>query len=178
MNKFYFFTLTYYYISYIEKKKGFELFPGTVIISVYLFIGDKILYFIREYPDENNIFILYIIQMIFSGIGFLILLLSIIGTICCILCIPSALIELLFCCFSFLFCFGGIWFKFSDKENNDKMCCDCSEVNLDCYCCSISEARCYYDCCCCDYDSCFYSDCCDDNCSECCCDICCACCLI
>ncbi len=42
MNKFYYFTLIYYCISYTEDKKQFELISGSTLISIYLSISDLI----------------------------------------------------------------------------------------------------------------------------------------
>ena len=63
MNKFYYFTLNYYCISYAQDKKSFDVVSGQTLISVYLFLWDFAISFIRETESLST---LYLVQLIFS----------------------------------------------------------------------------------------------------------------
>ena len=169
MNKFYHFTLTFFCVSYSAQKKKFEVIPGSTLISIYLSIWDLIISLIRDHSSEKA---LYIVQIVFSSLPSLALLIFIL-----ILFFTGIFMhdvqckdrfEFYFCLFSFCLCFGGFWFniKTYDKllaSNCDYCscascnCCDCCDCFLCCECCDCCEC---YDCCgCCD---CFY--CCGDEC--------------
>ena len=179
MNKFYYFTLMFYCLSYSESKRKFELISSSTLISVYIFIINSIISLIR---DNIPLKALYIIQLVFSCFPCLV-----IAALCFYIIFFSFCVEkncggrmsLLFCLFSFICCFGGFWFppdfidrfaKTFDEENVD---CSCDTFcNCCCYCCSdcfsfcldsvfcrtlISKTYCECcDCCIC-YD---YCDCC------------------
>ena len=185
MNKFYYFTLTYYCISYSEQKKKFDLISGSTLISIYLFILETITSSIR---DNSPLRSLYITQIVFAC-AFPCLLFVLYFCIFCIymICKP---IKCAYCfiftmCFcSFIFCFGGFyWWAFQvkleealvDKNGNCK--CDCSKCS--CNCCKDSSI-----CLCCfdflNYFNCFNCICCKNSCCNCCtcckCYDCCHCC--
>ena len=175
MNKFYFFTLSYYCLSVSEDKKGFEIISGSTLISIYITLWDFIVFFFKEI----NLDILYIIQMIFSGIPSLLvacyILLVVIMTFLSVKD-PTYLLGL-FCCIMFFFG-GGLWYDYSDDDSycDCYNCCECCDCTCDCKHCSLDCDICcfscigktvYCDCCCCDKTSCYYSTCCNDHCSHC-----------
>ena len=183
MNKFFYFTLTYYCISYSEEKKQFELISGSTLISIYLVLWDTIISFIREY---TSLFALYIIQTVISSIipGLIILFFVIVVLIYCIFgCECGGNLSILTCFLSFIFLFGGFWFTedmCDNIENGTFDCdCDCECFEDSCYICydicnffSCFDCFCWGLCDCCDccecYDccgccSCFY--CCGDSCT-------------
>ena len=109
MNKFYYFTLVFYCISYSEEKRKFELISSSTLISIYISIMNFIISLIR-----NNISLkaLYIIQLVFAcGVICLFLLVFIL-----IFIIPFCncetpcrqRISMLFCVSSYICCFGGL----------------------------------------------------------------------
>ena len=165
INKFYYFTLIFYCISYSEEKRKFELISSSTLISVYLFIINTIISLIRS---NTPLKALYIIQLVLA---------------CCVPCLCILLILIyLFLFFidpkitcyikmtnlclisSFICCFAGFWmtgdifngFIFSTSEEN----CDCSS---DCFC---DCCYCWFDCfdyicynCCCEKCSCIICRC-------------------
>ena len=181
MNKFYYFTLTYYCISYSEDKKGFELISGSTLISIYIMIWELILNFIREFFDRDNIKILYIIQIVFSSIPSLIVGILIIISIFYSI-YDCSFFKLLFCFLSFLICGGGLWFKMEGKDCDCEECCynfcECCEICGDCFGCSCIGTTCFCECCCCDSLSSCYSEFCYEHCYgiDICCGICDCCC--
>ena len=143
MNKFYYFTLIYFCISYSEEKKKFDLISGATLISIYLLIWDLIISLIRNNATLNA---LYILQIIFASIPCLILLIIIILLIVAFFMPEMSCCErfvYLGCLSSFIICFGGFWCnaKILDSliirlDNCDCRCdceCDCCEDS--CYCC-------------------------------------------
>ena len=181
VNKYLFFTINYYIICYLESTKGFELIPISAVVSVYFFIGDYLLDFIREYPNDDNIKILFIIQIIFSIIGFSLSLYLIIYIVCSFCCYPKKLFKLLFCCLTY-FCLSGFCYNyeecFEDEDENEEIgLCKCSNVSCESEYCIFQRGKCYFNCCCCEQNSCFSCECCSYNCSDCDCSICFCCCL-
>ena len=178
VNKFFYFTINFYIISFLEATKGLDLIPISPVISTYFSIGEIFIDFIAKYPNDDNIKSLYIIQIIFSTLGSLIAIFM----TCSILCISCTSLKLfikcLFCFFSFLLCFSGFCYDYEhcdDEESNQ--CFDCSEITYNFYCCSMNNGVCDCDCCCCDLQSPCYSDYCLYNCSDWDCGLCCICCL-
>ena len=179
MNKFYYFTLIYFCISFSESKKKFELISGSTLISIYLFIWNLIISLIRDLSSLNR---LYITQIVFASIPSLIVayfIISFIFSTLCSFCKCESFecFGILFCLCCFLCCFGGFWINiFLDIDNCDCDCdCDCCDLNcyccidcfdcLDCCCCRCCDCCECYDCFgCCD---CFY--CCGNSCSCFCC---------
>ena len=182
MNKFYYFTLIYYCISYSEQKKKFSLISGSTLISVYLLILETITSSIR---DSSSLRSLYITQIVFAcSFPCLIFVFYFCTFFIYMICKPAKcgfwiITTMCFC--SFIFCFGGFyWWYFQvklekacmDEEGNLK--CDCNKCKCDCNCCKHSSV-----CLCCfdflNYFKCFENSCC--NCCTCCkCYDCCHCC--
>ena len=193
MNKFYYFTLNYYCIYTAEKDKKFEIISNSSLISIYIGIWNIIITLIKwSIPNENstedyNYFnILYIIQIIFSSLPSLgVVIFILVGFFIssglkdffdwdcsCEECANNFnLHKFCFCLFSFLFCFGGLWTKCTDFETYEYECCNAGE------CCDIGDNCCnvycldniiYCDCCCCNKKSkrC-YSDFCYTRCDTC-----------
>ena len=175
MNKFYYFTLIFFCVSFSEEKKKFEIISGSTLISIYLTIWDLIISLIR---NHSSLYALYITQIVFSSIPSLVL----IGFIIIVFCAGtfgesfcSERLKSYFCLLSYCFCFGGFWYK-EDTCDKIKACnCECCQIDCfycfefldycdccDCFmCCSCCDCCTCYDCCgCCD---CFY--CCGDECS-------------
>ena len=180
MNKFYYFTLIFYCISYSEEKRKFELISSSTLISVYIFIINLIISLIKSYISLRG---LYIIQMVFT---------------CCFPCLFILIMIILFfyilysstcvgrisCIFgisSFFCCLGGFWITFDilkgleaniSGENVDcsgDCFCECCFCWIDCFYYFISMSCCKSICpdilckCC---NCCICYDCC--NCCECC----------
>ena len=173
MNKFFYFTLIFYCISY-NKLKGFELISSSSLISIYVALWNFAVIIIKSIA---HIDILYYIQIIFSIIpalfSFFVILIHIVRSF-----LYCNLFKDFLCFFSFVFLGGGLWFKYNNLEksycHNTCKCCRC--------CCFCLGKECYCDCCCCDQDICCCKCCCfeDDSCCRClncfyCCD-CCECC--
>ena len=173
MNKFFYFTLIFYCISY-NKLKGFELISFSSLISIYVALWNFAVIIIKSIA---HIDILYYIQIIFSIIpalfSFFVILIHIVRSF-----LYCNLFKDFLCFFSFVFLGGGLWFKYNNLEksycHNTCKCCRC--------CCFCLGKECYCDCCCCDQDICCCKCCCfeDDSCCRClncfyCCD-CCECC--
>ena len=185
MNKFYYFTLIYFCVSFSESKKKFELISGSTLISVYLLIWNFIISLIRDFSSLHG---LYITQIVFASFPSLIVAFFVIGVICYFtfsLIIEHEFKEAfasLFCICSFFVCFGGFWIKNNNVKNiEDCDCdCDCNCCDLDCYCCidcfdycSCLDCVCYLcscECCnCCEcydcFDCCYCFYCCGPTCS-------------
>ena len=194
MNKFYYFTLMFYCLSYSESKRKFELISSSTLISVYIFIINLIVSYIR---DSISLKVLYIVQLVFSCFPCILILLIIIYSLrilfkCDYPCYMK--VAYLFCLSSFICCFGGFWMsldffdRFSESVNGENMDCSFDACSNCCYycctdCCSCFINSVYYrkirdylscnccNCCicydCCDCCQCFY--CCGNECScECC----------
>ena len=146
MNKFYYFTLIYFCISFSESKKKFELISGSTLISIYLFIWNLIISLIRDLSSLNR---LYITQIVFASIPSLIVAIIIIKfiftTFCKCECFEGCGFLFCFCCF--LCCFAGFWINYLlDIDNCDCECdCDCCDCCIDCfdclYCCCSKMLR-------------------------------------
>ena len=120
MNKFFFFTLTYYCLSYSEDQQGFELISSSTLISIYLVIWDLFYSNIRDYLPISVLFIIQLIPSGYYSISFSIKILVI------IISTGNVLISIcLFCFIIYLFCcFGGLFNCFScDKEDQDFVGC-------------------------------------------------------
>ena len=153
MNKFYYFTLIYYCISYSEKKKQFELISGSTLISIYLFIWETIASLIRDYIP---LYPLYIIQFILSILPCFVPLFLYLRPLIKILIEPyfdckwkfSLFFSFLCCYCSFILCLGGFWcnakcFRYTREcmGNLYKCFCDyCSCCSCDCK--DSSECEC------------------------------------
>ena len=186
MNKFYYFTLIYFCISFSESKKKFELISGSTLISIYLFIWNFIISLIRDLSSLKG---LYITQLVFACIPSLFvaifILVFIIMTLCTLFKCECFEGFAILCCFcSFLLCFGGFWINYILDIDNCECDCNCDRCDLNCYCCidcfdccsclDCICCLCHCECCvCCEcYDcfgccDCFY--CCGYSCSCCCC---------
>ena len=190
MNKFYYFTLMFYCLSYSEEKRKFELISSSTLISVYIFIINSIISLIR---DSITLKVLYIIQLVFSCFPCILIPLILVYLIIMLFdfeypCYMK--VTYLFCLSSFLCCFGGFWMsldffdRFSVSINEDNMDCSLDTLSNCCYyCCSDCFSCCinsvYYrtiksytscECCnccicydCCECCECFY--CCGNECS-------------
>ena len=172
MNKFYYFTLNYYCTYTSENYKGFELISTSTLISVFIQIWNLIISLIKssipekENDDNNDYYkILYIIQIVFARIPFLVVAIElIIGFIeSCSDCIKDgcdwsyfALHKFLFCLTFFFLCFGGLWLKLEPQfcELSTDCCCDCYFIGSDFFC---------DECCFCDESSDCYIECCERN---------------
>ena len=164
MNKFYYFTLIFYCISYSEENKKFELISGSTLISLYLLVWDTVVSLIRQ---SCSLLGLYLTQIVFSSIPCLFIIFILIAIFIGLSCSKELACEdrihIILCCFSFFVCFGGFWVQEDsfDKITRCNCKCDCSDV--DCYCCFdclefCSCLECFEDCC--------YCQCC--KCCDCC----------
>ena len=141
MNKFYYFSFTFYCVKSSNKEKQ-DLISGSFIISFYLFIWTILFKYIiiNFIPDT----ILIIIQIVFSSIICTIILIHIIIKNCCF---KGMFWRTFFYLFFFIFACGGIWFfgceccicpkcctcckYFATKEDFDK-CCNCGRYDNCC----------------------------------------------
>ena len=140
MNKFYYFTLNYYCISYAQDNKSYDVVSGQTLISVYLFLWDFAISFIRETESLST---LYLIQLIFSClpcvvIAYVVIVLLI--TIVCFFCIAEGMkkCEVLCVCI-----FGSLLFLcigFCANCFDENKCCECN-----CECCRTC-GYCCFDC--------------------------------
>ena len=146
MNKFYYFSLIFFCVSYSEKIKTIELIPGSTLISIYLFIWDIIISLIRDNASFKG---LYITQIVFSCLFpcIIIIFLIALGTIIC--CCESDKdckdrLSYFFCICSFFLCFGGFWYspEVSDNVNECVKTCECNYI-CDCF---KDSCYCCYDC--------------------------------
>ena len=173
MNKFFYFTLIYYCISY-KDIKDFELISSSSLISIYVALWNFAVIIIKAF---THIEILYYIQIAFSSIP------SLFAIIFIFISIGKSfyrcnIIKDFLCFFSFTFLGGGLWFKYNVFEKSY-----CHNTCKFCRCCCFCLGKeCYCDCCCCDQDICCCKCCCfeEDSCCRCldcfyCCD-CCECC--
>ena len=145
MNKFYYFTLIFYCISYSEEKRKFELISSSTLISIYIFILNFIISLIR-----NNISIksLHIIQLVFSCLFPCLMILGLIAYfVLYIVCPPydycAGRLTLLCCYASYICCCGGFWLT---NDFYERLELSISEDSLD-----FSE-DCFCDCCYCLFD--------------------------
>ena len=170
MNKFYHFTLTFFCVSYSDQNKKFDVISGSTLISIYLSIWDLIISLIRDHSSEKA---LYIVQIIFSSLPSLVLLILILLLFFSGIFIRDALckdrFEIYCCLFSFCLCFGGFWFNEKTYNKLFERKCECCKIN--CYycfeCCHYGSGDSYNCCNCCDcYLCCDCCDCCE--CYDCC----------
>ena len=191
MNKFYYFSLNYFCVSYENKEKKFDIVSGDTLISVYLFIWDIIISYLIEYSSLYN---LYITQIVLSClpalviIGYIILYFIFVIFLCFSSEGSEKILSTICTCFFFLslLCFGGCCLDslFNEDNENDMA----KGVNYkDCGCeCSCCDDCCYFcfdllDCLKCDNcknGSIYYCECCSCcMCYDCCdCCYCCYCC--
>ena len=171
MNKFYYFTLIFYCISYSEEKRKFELISSSTLISIYLFIINSIISLIRNSIPLKP---LHIIQLVFSCCFPCLIVLAIFLLLFYIMFIAketcSCKMTFLLCYISYIFCFGGFWMTIELIESLEA---SLSEDSLDC------SADCFCECCYCLFD-CFFClsslPCCRELCPEVMCS-CCKCCI-
>ena len=137
LNKFFYFTFNYYYISICDDNKNLELLSGTLIITIYLFIGNFIISLISDYAPIN----IYLIQIIPSYIPatiFLLFMLVYFGYSVIRCRLPLFLFQVV----SFLICFGGLWSINIEDENTCKCQCECNKGICSCMCCDIYSTKC------------------------------------
>ena len=193
MNRFYYFTLIYYYTyikerDYIESKR-LECLSGKYLITFYLTIENLIIAIINLIiPEENekdnfyNYNIAYIIQIAISIIPSLFLIIFILKGFGIITCISSCcsckkcknnynIPQFLFFLCSFLLCLGGLWIKMVSFTEYDYDGINMGDFcNMDDNWCNISckNNKIIWSCCCCDNKSkCCYFNCCVKNCYSC-----------
>ena len=156
MNKFYYFTLIYYCISYSERKK-FDLISGSTLISIYLFIWETITSLIRDYMSLNALFIMQIVLSVFPCfcIAVPILALLVVTINPCYPCYHK--LALCFYFLSYAICFGGFWMTdsifrgssdFFSKLFDSILHCKCNceytnECNCNCDCCEDCGYCCF-----------------------------------
>ena len=181
MNKFYYFTLTYYCISYSEAKKKYDLISGSTLISLYLFILEIITSSIR---DNSNLKSLYITQIILACLlPCLIFLFYFCSFAIYTMCTQkfSYCFIFLLCFLSHICCFGGFYWWYIENQlescmigENGDLKCDCEKCNCNscrnsstCYCCFdfLNFFKCF-DCFCCKNTCCYCCVCC--KCYDCC----------
>ena len=148
MNKFYYFTLNYYYTYTSEVNKKFDILPSSTLISMYLLVYDLIIWLIKRIISLLTIHYyflsLIIIQIISSFIPSLIVVLYVIlgllynSSLCKIIYCEfrcflfERLSNFLYCLFTFVFCCGGFWFE----EDAPSLC--------SCECCCCDSLSCWY----------------------------------
>ena len=119
LNKFYYFTLIYFCLSFAEKKKKLELISGATLISFYI-IGFNFITSLLRYIGSRG---LIIIQIVFSSfIAFfwlMIIILFIVVGISKRNCLPIIKALIKFICRFFLIC----CFLFFVDENRRCICC-------------------------------------------------------
>ena len=181
MNKFYYFTLTYYCISYSEAKKKYDLISGSTLISLYLFILEIINSSIR---DSSNLKSLYITQIVLACLlPCLIFLFYFCSFAIYTMCTQkfSYCFIFLLCFLSHICCFGGFYWWYIENQlescmigENGDLKCDCEKCNCNscrnsstCYCCFdfLNFFKCF-DCFCCKNTCCYCCVCC--KCYDCC----------
>jgi hypothetical protein len=145
MNKFYYFTLNYYYTYTSEVNKKFNVLSSSTLISMYILVYDFIIWIIKFiislFTTHYYIQVLITIQIICSTIPAIIVgcypLFGIYLVFSDCSCGNDEIVGIFrffYCLLSFLICGGGFWF---DSED----CCKCECV----YCDELS---------CCDYIDC------------------------
>ena len=163
MNKFYYFTLMFYCLSYSESKRKFELISSSTLISVYIFIINLIISLIR---DNISLKVLYIVQLVFSCFPCILIILIIVFMIIILFdfeypCYMK--VTYLFCVSSFICCFGGFWMnldffdRFSESVNGDNIDCSFDTCYRCCYYCCTDCRSCLINSC----NNCYREDCCD-----------------
>ena len=144
MNKFFFFTSTYYCLSYSEDQQGFELISSSTLISIYLVIWDLFYNSMRDYLPIQVLFIIQLVPSGYYSISFTFKMFmamitsgSVLGFI-----VSFCFIFYLFCCFGGLFnCFA------CDKEFQDFIGCYINKDDDSCYCiCCCCECKCCNNC--------------------------------
>ena len=132
MNKFYYFILTYYSLSYSESKKGSELISASTLVSIYLLLWNSFF----DILVENCYYgILKFFQFFFSGFVSSIFIYMIIS-LKCIMCSNFG------CCLSCISCICCCWiliFFYYNKASHD-----CWGFYLN------EEEKCHCKCFCCD----------------------------
>lgn len=122
LNKFYYFTLIYFCLSYSEQKKGFELISGATLISLYI-TAFNFIFSLIIYVGAKT---LITFQLVFSSIIALFWLLIIIIIIYSAIKEKSTnVIKYIFClffCRFFLLCFASFFL------DENRQCCCCKEV--------------------------------------------------
>ena len=123
LNKFYYFTLIYFCLSYSEKKKGLELISGATLISLYITAFNFVINFILYLGTKG----LIILQLIFSSFIALfwlfIIIVMIVNSIKEKTIYPIAKSLSLFLCRFFFVCCVLLFMD----ENMNCCCCDIDE---------------------------------------------------
>ena len=123
LNKFYYFTLIYFCLSYSEKKKGLELISGATLISLYITAFNFVINFILYLGTKG----LIILQLIFSSFIALfwlfIIIFMIVNSIKEKTIYPIAKSLSLFLCRFFFVCCVLLFMD----ENMNCCCCDIDE---------------------------------------------------
>ena len=192
MNKFYYFTLSYYSIYTSEKDNKFDIISASSLISIYVALWGMIISVIKSFiPDSNssddyNYYnILFIIQIVSSSFPVFIVIVFIVAGICfstgfiayleydfdCDECKNNfALHKFLGWLCSCIFCFGGLWIRMTDFQKYKIECCDVGEYcDISGNCCNVYciDNIMFCDCCFCEHGSCCFSKCCDVHCNSC-----------
>lgn len=124
MNKFFYFTFTYYCIKVAEEKKGFDLVSGSTLISIYLLIWDSIFGTLRDNIPENYIIILFGIQLLPSlYISFNLLKIISMNLFC-----NGIFWRTFLYLFFYFFACGGLWFFKCCDWCSCCVCCKCFET--------------------------------------------------
>ena len=149
MNKFYYFTLNYYYTYTSEVNKKFNVFSSSTLISMYLLVYDFIIWAIKFiislFTTHYYIQVLIVIQIICSFIPSIIVVgVPLVEIFTLIFCSENGcgkeeirgIFKLFYCLLSFLICCGGFWFTsegFCDCDCvycDELSCCDYIDCNL------------------------------------------------
>ena len=143
MNKFYYFTLNYYYTYTSEVNKKFNVLSSSTLISMYILVYDFIIWIIKFiislFTTHYYIQVLIAIQIICSTLPSIIVgcfplfgIYTVLSGCSCGCDEIVGIFRFFYCLLSFLICGGGFWF-------NSEVCCECV------YCDELS---------CCDYIDC------------------------
>ena len=125
LNKFYYFTLIYFCLSYSERKQGLELISGETLISLYISAFDIIISLIL-YISTNGLIIIQLICSCFISLFWLIMILGLIVVSINEKTYMFAIRSLcIFLCRFFMICLALL---FADENRN--CCCECCD-NID-----------------------------------------------
>ena len=168
MTKFHYFILNYYSIYTSETTQKFELISSSSLISFYILLFNAVVNILKSLiPEEKNknqfnyFNIFYFIQIISSIIPTFVVAIFIVGGLiystgildCLYYCSCKKCKEkycchqFLFCLCSFICCFGGLWIRINNK-NEEYECCStrdyCGIGNCNIYC-KNNELYCCYE---------------------------------
>lgn len=139
-SKFFYLIITFYSLCLSEEAKGFELISGSTLVSLYLLLWNILL----SYLMKINFSALFILQIVFSMIiVFIIAVFTLVSLACCgflFFC------KMFFLLFIMIFCFGGLFIRVKENED-DEYCCGCiCQRGCDFYCmCCNHKIDCYDD---------------------------------